>query len=648
MNVREQRCFHLGLHMAIPELKDSSSPNQWSNFNLEAVGGGRSGVYPICGPGSFFTHITADDEKIEVRISVGCTEGDKPLNQSLHCLYRTRTGENPFASRSDEASKDTATAINNLEVSSKLESDDFIAIKLDSGSEAYRQFAQIYQIVPVPSLFFIGSAGAPLEVVAGKVSVSDLVLRVDGVLQKHRSSTPSLPKPLESPAQSISALESKPSTSGLPHPSETESSIISEANISLSTTSPPETTPDVSVGSTLSAPNTSAFKSEEPPTSIAEEVETAASKEERIKRAQELLELKRLQKLKEEKEEPRCKFRRIALSVDEFFSLFLVESFYQVDFIFLSLKERIKELERRQVGQEVQNMRRLQQDQEIKLLKEERQREKAEDAAARGRILKQIEQDRAERAARFNSEKAAQQEELSKRQQEQLAEQARQLAEKQASSSSVAHIQFRIPNDSPHTHKFAATDTLGDVYTYLNSQLNLPFREFSLFTNFPRRELSQSSNSQTLRDLELVPSAVILILPLANALVVLSSTAEDGEIETSSGSVVTSSGDVSVVTRFIRTLITPIFAIYNYVWSLVFGRGEGSPAEGQTERRNTRKEPGHASGSQPNIPSQGVKRRNNLGETKVARREGNIHRLTNRDSSDDENNTWNGNSTQQM
>nr|CAD7438660.1 unnamed protein product [Timema bartmani] len=483
-------------------------------------------------------------------------------------------GEKSSRSGSDEASKDTATAINNLEVSAKLESDDFVAIKLDSGSEAYRQFAQIF--------------------VAGKVSVPDLVLRIDGVLQKHRSSTPAVPKTLESPAQSQSVLESKPSTSGSLHPSRTESSITSEANTLLSTTSPPETTPDVSVGSTLSASTSSAVKSEEPPTSITKEVETAAVKEERIKRAQELLELKRLQKLKEEKE-----------------------------------KERIKELERRQVGQEVQNMRRLQQDQELKQLKEERQREKAEDAAARGRILKQIEQDRAERAARFNSEKAAQQEELSKRQQEQLAEQARRLAEKQASSSSVAHIQFRIPNDSPHTHKFAATDTLADVYTYINSQLNLNFREFSLFTNFPRRELSQSSNSQTLRDLQLVPSAVILIQP------------------TSSGSVVTSSGDVSAVTRFIRTLITPIFAIYNYVWSLVFGRGVGSPAEAQTQR-NKRKEPDHTSGSQSNIPSEAVKRRNNLGETKVARREGNIHRLTNRDSSDDENNTWNGNSTQQM
>lgn len=35
------------------------------------------------------------------------------------------------------------------------------------------------------------------------------------------------------------------------------------------------------------------------------------------------------------------------------------------------------------------------------------------------------------------------------------------------------------------------------------------------------------------------------------------------------------------------------------------------------------------------------------GESRL-RREGNIHRLTNPDDDDDENNTWNGNSTQQM
>jgi 5-methylcytosine-specific restriction endonuclease McrBC regulatory subunit McrC len=43
----------------------------------------------------------------------------------------------------DDASKNTAAAVDNVAISSKLESKDFVAIKLDSGSEAYRQFAQI-------------------------------------------------------------------------------------------------------------------------------------------------------------------------------------------------------------------------------------------------------------------------------------------------------------------------------------------------------------------------------------------------------------------------------------------------------------------------------------------------------------------------
>jgi hypothetical protein len=45
----------------------------------------------------------------------------------------------------------------------------------------------------------------------------------------------------------------------------------------------------------------------------------------------------------------------------------------------------------------------------------------------------------------------------------------------------------------------------------------------------------------------------------------------------------------------------------------------------------------------------GARRRIPTAETTAIRREGNIHRLTNhRDLDDDENNTWNGNSTQQM
>lgn len=37
-----------------------------------------------------------------------------------------------------------------------------------------------------------------------------------------------------------------------------------------------------------------------------------------------------------------------------------------------------------------------------------------------------------------------------------------------------------------------------------------------------------------------------------------------------------------------------------------------------------------------------------MGDATVIRRQGNIHRLTDKTDSDDDNNTWNGNSTQQM
>jgi len=43
----------------------------------------------------------------------------------------------------DDASISAAAAVDNVAVSSKLESDEFVAIKLDSGSEAHRQFVQI-------------------------------------------------------------------------------------------------------------------------------------------------------------------------------------------------------------------------------------------------------------------------------------------------------------------------------------------------------------------------------------------------------------------------------------------------------------------------------------------------------------------------
>lgn len=101
--------------------------------------------------------------------------------------------------------------INDDRIRTKLESDDFVAIKVQSDSESYKQFAQICEylrceslfspffwailiinvaqftdkLVPFPSLFFIGKNGTPIEIVTGITkSVDELEAKIDGILVK--------------------------------------------------------------------------------------------------------------------------------------------------------------------------------------------------------------------------------------------------------------------------------------------------------------------------------------------------------------------------------------------------------------------------------------------------------------------------------
>ncbi|KAK2489254.1 hypothetical protein MC885_015525 [Smutsia gigantea] len=56
---------------------------------------------------------------------------------------------------------------------------------IDTKSEACVQFSQIYPVVCVPSSFFIGESGIPLEDLAGSVSADELVTRIHKVRQMH-------------------------------------------------------------------------------------------------------------------------------------------------------------------------------------------------------------------------------------------------------------------------------------------------------------------------------------------------------------------------------------------------------------------------------------------------------------------------------
>merc|ERR1719383_357965 len=89
-------------------------------------------------------------------------------------------------------------------------------------------------------------------------------------------------------------------------------------------------------------------------------------------------------------------------------------------------KEKNSELERRNLGKNLQEFKRQQEEEEAKRLAAERRREKDEEAKARERVRQQIAQDRVEKAARFGQ---MAKEEEEKRKQKEAERRQREAAE---------------------------------------------------------------------------------------------------------------------------------------------------------------------------------------------------------------------------
>ncbi|XP_017776476.1 PREDICTED: UBX domain-containing protein 4-like [Nicrophorus vespilloides] len=294
-----------------------------------------------------------------------------------------------------------------------------------------------------------------------------------------------------------------------------------------------------------------------------EENNAALSVEEKLKLAQDLIEKKRAMKKVEEEE-----------------------------------LEKSKEIERRKMGHDVQKMKRWQQDQEIKQRMEEREKEKREEKEARDKVRRQIEEDKREKAARMSASPPA-------------AAATVQQRRVRPNDSNSSRLQFRLPDGSSHTHDFPSSVPLQEVINFVKENLIVGFTNFVLSTTFPRREFQPEEANETLLNLELVPNAVILVLPVSRATV--------------------STNNPNQSLSIFWQLLAPLFTIWNYMKSFLF---KDPPR--QSNDNNTRL----ASTSRPRAPKR------EAGES-VIKRQGNVHKLSDRDS-EDENNTWNGNSTQQM
>ncbi|XP_053482458.1 UBX domain-containing protein 4 [Ictalurus furcatus] len=482
----------------------------------------------------------------------------------------------------DEQSRQMLSSWEDEQVS-ELTNNCFVAIKVDAKSETCVQFSQIYPVVCIPSSFFIGDNGIPLEIIAGGVSAEELTSRISKVKQTHAQQPAAPPQP--NPETSTQA--------GSPSASLNSDIVTGSSSTAAAASKESLSTPMEEAGASGHVtPGDDRSQSSDDTSQASQAEENLDAKVERLTKK---LEERRDQKRKGEEED-----------------------------------EIKKEKERRKVGKDMLDFKRKQEEEKTKRLLDERNREKAEEKAARERVKQQIAQDRAERAARY----AKTQEEADAARVAALqAKQAEQEMKKEAAQrerSAIARIQFRLPDGSSLTNQFPSETTLQEARQFAAQEVGNRFGHFSLATMFPRREFTAEDLEKTLLELELAPSASIVLLPQSGR----------------PANTVVQSSSTGGIWGLLGTVLYPLLAVWRFLSGFIFS----SPPPGAAAApRNQPQRPSNSSNANSGEPKRETIRKRVLEKRpEDFKKDGKIYRLRTQEDSEDDNNTWNGNSTQQM
>lgn len=86
----------------------------------------------------------------------------------------------------DELSQQMSKTWEDDQVTKICEANKAVAVRIAGNSEACGFFSQIYPVIVVPSSFFIGEGGVPLEVTGGYSEPAEFMKKIERVLQDHK------------------------------------------------------------------------------------------------------------------------------------------------------------------------------------------------------------------------------------------------------------------------------------------------------------------------------------------------------------------------------------------------------------------------------------------------------------------------------
>ncbi|XP_071800301.1 UBX domain-containing protein 1-like [Asterias amurensis] len=171
-----------------------------------------------------------------------------------------------------------------------------------------------------------------------------------------------------------------------------------------------------------------------------------------------------------------------------------------------------KEKMRRKQGKDMTEAKHKMEMDEVKRLAELKRQEKLDEKKARQRVKEEIERDKLDRAARYAkmSGQGASAETSPTKPVAEPAQPPAAAASKKVYDST--RLQIRLPNGTAITHSFGAMEQLASVRLYV--QLNRTdgnTTPFTLMTTFPKKVYNDEDMEKPLKELGLVPSAVLMV-----------------------------------------------------------------------------------------------------------------------------------------
>ncbi|KAL0145963.1 hypothetical protein V8B55DRAFT_1466789 [Mucor lusitanicus] len=175
-----------------------------------------------------------------------------------------------------------------------------------------------------------------------------------------------------------------------------------------------------------------------------------------------------------------------------------------------------REIKRRQEAKMLQEAQQSRVDKENKIYFEKIKKERQEDEAHKKKVREQIARDRAEKIAQRNAEKQRQNSTLSST--TLLAEEGTSSSSSLSNSSShhvYSNLNIRQLDGSNIRHQFEAASTLSEVRHWIQENRTEDAKKpYKLSSQFPTRLFTEADDATTLKDLNLCPSATIIMKPL--------------------------------------------------------------------------------------------------------------------------------------